>query len=99
MRKILGVPLLLMMAFLAARTAPAGEQTVTLAVEDMTCVLCPFTVEKALENVDGVAEAEVSYRDQTAVVTFDDEITDVAALREATSNAGYPSSLANSTDQ
>ena len=35
-------------------SALAEQQTVTLAVEKMTCALCPFTVSKAIENVEGV---------------------------------------------
>jgi mercuric ion binding protein len=38
-----------------------------------------------------VKSAVVSYKKRTAVVTFDDAKTDVAALTQATDNAGYPS--------
>jgi len=33
----------------------------------------------------------VSYKDKTAVVTYDDAATEVKALIAATTNAGYPS--------
>ncbi|GAC1337739.1 MAG: mercury resistance system periplasmic binding protein MerP [Beijerinckiaceae bacterium] len=76
---------------LASPAAFAGETTTTLAVKNMDCALCPHTVKASLEAVPGVAKAVVSYRDKTAVVTYDDAKTNVQALTNATTNAGYPS--------
>ena len=75
----------------ASSAVIAAERTVTLAVENMSCVTCPYIVRESLEAVTGVTAVEVSFEDKTAVVTFDDEQTDIAALTEATTNAGYPS--------
>jgi periplasmic mercuric ion binding protein len=75
----------------AASTALAAEKTTTLAVKNMYCADCPFIVKKSLEGVPGVAKATVSYKDKTAIVTYDDSITDVEALTTATTKAGYPS--------
>ena len=69
-----------------------AEKTITLAVKNMYCADCPFIVRKSLEAVPGVTKAVVSYKDKTAVVTYDDSRTDVAALTRATTEAGYPSS-------
>lgn len=79
------------LGLLASSTAFAAERTVTLAVQNMYCAACPSTVRKSLERVPGVIKAVVSYEDKTAVVTYDDSQTDVAALTAATTNAGYPS--------
>lgn len=79
------------LCLLASATAFAGEKTVTLAVQNMYCDACPFTVRKSLEAVPGVVKAVVSFKDKTAVVTYDDGRTDVTALTAATTNAGYPS--------
>ncbi len=79
------------MALLAPTAAFAGERTVTLAVENMYCAACPHTVKASLEAVPGVSKAVVSYKEKTAVVTFDDAETDVKALTAATTSAGYPS--------
>jgi len=76
---------------LASPTAFGGEKTITLAVKNMYCAACPHTVKLSLEAVPGVAKAVVSYKDKTAVVTYDDAKTDVKALTTATTNAGYPS--------
>jgi len=69
----------------------AGENTVTLAVQNMFCAACPFTVRSSLEAVPGVSKVVVSYANQTAIVTFDDAKTTVPALIFATTKAGYPS--------
>ncbi|MDZ7829216.1 MAG: mercury resistance system periplasmic binding protein MerP [Halofilum sp. (in: g-proteobacteria)] len=78
---------------LLASTAGAAERTVTLEVERMNCASCPYIVDKALERVEGVAGATVSYEQRTAVVRFDDARTSTDALTRATAAAGYPSEL------
>jgi periplasmic mercuric ion binding protein len=84
---------LLGFTLLVSPAALAGEQTVTLAVQNMYCSACPITVKSSLEAVPGVAKVVVSYADKTAVVTFDDAKTAVPALIAATTSAGYPSAL------
>ena len=76
---------------LAASVAMAAERTVTLAVDNMYCSACPYTVKQSLAKVTGVDEAVVSYEKKTATVTYDDQKTTVAALTAATTQAGYPS--------
>ena len=76
---------------LASSTAFAAEKTITLAVKNMSCADCPFIVKKSLERVPGVAKVTVSYKDKTAVVSYDDSKADVKALTAATTNAGFPS--------
>ena len=78
-------------SLLISSAAFAGEKTVTLAVQNMDCAACPFTVKSSLQAVPGVAKVVVSFADKTAVVTFDDAKTAVPALIAATTNAGYPS--------
>lgn len=75
----------------APPTAFATEQTVTLAVQNMYCAACPHTVKASLQAVPGVAKVAVSFKDKTAIVTYDDGKADVKALTAATTNAGYPS--------
>jgi mercuric ion binding protein len=90
---------LLFLAPLALGVAPvsaaqAATQTVTLAVENMSCAACPITVRKALKKVPGVAQAKVDFDTKTATVTFDPAKTRVEDLTRATTEAGYPSKLA-----
>lgn len=80
---------------LAAAVAPAwaAMQTVTLSVPGMTCATCPITVRAALSKVEGVRKTEVKYEKREAVVTFDNAKTSIQKLTQATTNAGYPSSV------
>ncbi len=84
---------LLSLLSLLSLSAFAKPQTVTLEVPTMNCVTCPFTVKKALQNVEGVSKADVTFETKLAMVTFDDAKTTVKALTDATKNAGYPSSV------
>jgi mercuric ion binding protein len=76
---------------LTAYPVAAGEKTVTLAVENMSCATCPYIVKQSLAGVPGVTHAEVSFENKTAAVTFDDTQTDLAVITAATAEAGYPS--------
>jgi mercuric ion binding protein len=82
----------LAIALLASPAAFAGENTVTLGVKNMDCATCPHTVRASLQAVPGVKNVLISYKEKTAVVTYDDTLADMAALTMATTNAGYPSS-------
>jgi len=72
-------------------SARAVEQTITLEVDQMTCMSCPYQVRKSLEGVEGVISAEASLETGQAIVVFEDSQTTVAALTTATTEAGYPS--------
>jgi mercuric ion binding protein len=75
----------------ASSAAFAAEKTITLAVKNMYCAACPHTVKASLQAVPGVKAVTVSFKNKTAVVTYDDTRTDVKALTAATTDAGYPS--------
>lgn len=80
-------------SLLASTSVFAGEQTVTLEVSGMTCASCPYIVRQTLANVDGVTDVEVSFAEKSALVTYDDSQTEVAALAAATAAMGFPSIL------
>ncbi len=73
----------------------ASPQSAVLEVKNMTCDLCPLTVKKALEKVPGVSSAKVDFKTKRAVVAFDSDKTSPQALTKATTNAGYPSVVAD----
>lgn len=84
---------------IAAALAPvpylnAAEQTVSFDVRKMTCALCPITVRKAMERLDGVSRVEVDFEHKSVTVTFDDGRTTVAEIALASTNAGYPATPA-----
>lgn len=88
--RTLTVLLVLLAAVLGARTALAASKSVTLDVPGMNCAMCPITVKKALQKVNGVEDVAVSYEKKEAVVTFDDARTTIDALMKASMDAGYP---------
>lgn len=73
--------------------ALAASRTITLAVHNMTCAVCPITVKKALEHVSGVQQVSVDFASKTATVQFDDTKATVDKLTEASKDAGYPASI------
>lgn len=72
--------------------AVAAEQTIKLSVPDMTCVSCPYMVKQAISAVDGIKAVEATMEDRSATVTFEDTVTNIEAIQQATANIGYPSS-------
>ncbi len=71
----------------------ADQKTVTLQVAGMSCITCPYQVQSALKRVNGVVSASASLATKEAIVTFDDALTDIENLTQATANAGFPSRL------
>ena len=72
----------LALGLLASSVALAGEKIVTLAVKNMHCAACPHVVKSSLEAVPGVTKVSVSYKEKTAVVTYDDTKANVNALTD-----------------
>jgi len=78
-----------------ARAEPAGSvhqalQKQTFAINNMTCAMCPVTVRKAMQKVDGVKSVKVDFDAKTADVTFDPAKASAKDIAEASTRAGYP---------
>jgi len=73
---------------------PALLRTASFTVENMTCATCPITVRRAMENVAGVHDVTTNYEAKTATARFDPARTTTEAIAAASTNAGYPASLA-----
>ncbi len=85
--------LALLPLLLSASAAAAAARTVTLAVENMTCALCPITVRTAIERVAGVKDVQVDIETKTAVVVFDDAEATDQDIAKASRQAGYPATV------
>lgn len=72
------------------------EKKVTFTIEKMTCAMCPITVRKAMEKVEGVLSVVTDYDTRTAVVVFDPAKANVEDIAKASENAGYPAILVDS---
>ena len=65
-----------------------NRMTKTMKIEGMMCNHCEATVKKALEALDGVAEAKVSHVEGTAVVELTGDVSD-DALKAAVEAKDY----------
>ena len=66
-----------------------GRDTLSFAVEGMTCAACATAVEKALRRVPGVFDASVNLALERAQVTFAHRAVEPADLLGAVARAGY----------
>lgn len=71
----------------------AAIQTVNLSVPGMFCASCPFIVEAAINELDGIESIKTDLDARTALVVFDDELTSVDAIISATTAVGYESTV------
>ena len=60
----------------------------TIKIEGMMCPHCEATVKKALEELDGVTQAEASHENGTAVVTLEKDVP-FETLKKAVEDKGY----------
>jgi copper chaperone CopZ len=73
-------------------TAWAGERTVNLKVDGMSCAMCAPAARKALEKVNGVKSAKVE--GDRATVVADEKVQD-ADLVKAIEGAGFSATMVN----
>lgn len=85
----------LLSSILASLALPAlaGEHSVTLSVPGMTCASCPYVVQAAISEVEGVRTVAADADTRTAQVVFEDAITSVDTILAAAKDAGYPASV------
>lgn len=91
---LLATPLLFQTAHAEAPVqVQSSSQSVTLAMQNMTCAMCKITIKKALQGVEGVQKVSVDGDTKMADITFDPQKTSIEALIKATTNAGYPATV------
>ncbi len=99
--KTLLILLSLMTGFISMQTVQAkptdkiqsNYQNVILDMQNMTCAMCPITIRRALQGVEGVQSAQVDFSSKTANVTFNPKKTNIDALIKTTTNVGYPATV------
>ncbi|MCB9156339.1 MAG: copper-translocating P-type ATPase [Caldilineaceae bacterium] len=81
------------LADVVARVEKAGYQVPTeqteLALLGMTCANCANTIQRRLNKVEGVINAEVNYANEKASVSYVPGVTDYGELVAAVRKAGY----------
>ena len=99
---VLTVALTAVAAFVALAVLgvpPAGESpkteitTSTFHVTGMTCGGCEVGVRRVVKKLDGVEEVEASYKEETAVITYQHEKVTPEEIIEAIESLGYSAEL------
>ncbi|WP_240376226.1 heavy metal translocating P-type ATPase [Bacillus piscicola] len=67
----------------------SGEKQTTLHISGMTCAACANRIEKALNKMDGVTEANVNLALERSSVSYDPEKLSTGDMEEKISSLGY----------
>ncbi len=90
---LLALPYAIPYAFAGEPEKPTATRQIVLSVRNMTCSACTVTVSKSLTRVGGVKDAKVTLDPPKAVVTYDPAKVVPERVTEATTRAGFPSTI------
>lgn len=62
---------------------------ISLRILDMECAACVVRLDRALEKLPGVQRAAVNYTAASALITYDECVTDLAAIAARVKRAGF----------
>lgn len=62
---------------------------ISLRIQDMECAACVARLDRALEKLPGVQRAAVNYTAASALITYDERVTDLAAIAARVKRAGF----------
>ena len=62
---------------------------ISLRILDMECAACVARLDRALEKLPGVQRAAVNYTAASALITYDERVTDLAAIAARVKRAGF----------
>lgn len=62
---------------------------ISLRILDMECAACVARLDRALEKLLGVQRAAVNYTAASALITYDERVTDLAAIAARVKRAGF----------
>ncbi|MGD9380646.1 MAG: heavy metal-associated domain-containing protein, partial [candidate division WOR-3 bacterium] len=61
----------------------------SIKISGMTCAMCVETIKKALARIKGVRNVTVNLGNETALVEYDSDLTNIKELQKAVEAAGY----------
>lgn len=67
----------------------AADKQTSLQITGMTCAACASRIEKGLNKLEGVSEANVNFALERATVSYDPSKIDVAVMEERIHKLGY----------
>lgn len=80
------------------KSGKTGDEQTSLVVSGMHCASCAKIIERSLQKVSGVKEANVNFAAEKARVIFDSSKTNTGDLIAAVKSAGYQASLADNSN-
>ncbi|XP_036126655.1 copper-transporting ATPase 1 isoform X1 [Molossus molossus] len=72
-----------------------GVNSVTIAVEGMTCSSCVWTIEQQIGKLNGVHHIKVSLEEKNATIIYDSKLQTPKTLQEAIEDMGFDAILHN----
>jgi len=69
--------------------ATVANIEIKLHVEGMTCDHCEMSIQKGVNELDGIAKVEANHEDSTTFVIFDPSKTDKEKIAAAIEERGY----------
>jgi len=75
----------ILFSFVAMAAPPKKVVIQTNAI----CGMCKTNIETSLAAIDGVEKAELDLVTKKVKIKYDDDVVDVATLRQAIANTGY----------
>jgi copper chaperone CopZ len=73
----------------ATDAAIVANKTINLAIEGMSCTGCENTIKEAVSTIVGVTAVKASYQASEAIVKYDSTKTDLKAISDVITEAGY----------
>ena len=80
------LPLLFVALFTMSVAAPPKKVVIQT---NAICEMCKSSIEKQLLGLDGVAKAELDLVTKKVKIKYDEDVIDVATLRQAIAATGY----------
>lgn len=67
----------------------SNVQTVEFQINGMTCASCEEHVNYEVNRLDGIVKSTASYKNENAIVEFDNSKTNIAEIEKAINGTGY----------
>lgn len=74
---------------LVSQTSLAKPQKACFIVEGMTCATCAITTKVAVKKLEGIKDIDVSVKDKSAIINFEDDQTTIGRIKEKIDSTGY----------
>lgn len=79
-------------------TGSDGNKRISLSLSGMHCASCAGIIERSLQKVSGVKQANVNFAAEKALIIFSESETNIETLIGAIKKAGYKATLVDEKD-